>query len=173
MDNYKLKSSQELPDPQSPINNFNQSNTFVINNTSDNTELISAYLTNPKNGLAIEHTIETNALIWAQGDGIDRCFEISDRLQTQLPHLAVTHDVRETTIIDIWESKRDGLCNFKVTRKQPCAFIVLKVVLKSGRIVSGVDRGLEGHRRKKDKRGSRKIGLVLDDTVNIKKYNNK
>ena len=172
MDNYILKSSQELPDSESQLSNFNETNKFVINNTSSNIELIKAYLTNPKNGLAIEQTIETNALIWAQGDCIDKCFELSDTLQTQLPHLTVTHDLRERTVVDIWEPKSDRLCSFRVTRKLPTIFIVLKMVLKCVRIVSDVSREPERQKRR-DKRGSRKIELVLDDTVNIKKYNKK
>ena len=173
MDNYELKSSQETQDPQSPICSFNKLNTFVVNKTTENTELIKAYFTNPRNGSVIEDTVEVNALIWAQGEYIDRCFEISEILSTQLRGLSVIHNLLETTVIDIWESKRDGLCNFKVTRKLPTVFIVLSVVLKSGRNVSDGAREFEGHKKKRDKRGSRKIGLVLDDTVNIKKYNRK
>ena len=168
-----LKSSKEIPDPESPISNFNETNKFVINNTSHNMELIRAYLTDPTNGLAIEQTIETNALMVAEGDSIDRCFEISDTLQTQLPHLTVTHDLRERTIVDIWEPKRDGLCSFKVTRKLARIFIVLKMVLRSGEIVSGGTRDPVTQKRRRDKRGSRKIGLVLDDSVNIRQYNKK
>ena len=171
MEHYSLENSQEEFDHNSPLHNFNQSNSFFI--TANSTyELVHSYLTNPSNGIVIENTFETNALIWAQGESVNICFELSDTLKSKLPLLSVTHEFKETTIIDRWTPKQEGLCCLKVTRKIPTVYILLKIVAQSGRkkVSSGTTRTWESQRRRGEKRSGR-IGLVLDDTVNIKTYN--
>ncbi|KAI6650339.1 hypothetical protein LOD99_6016 [Oopsacas minuta] len=171
MNNYTLQSSQEIDNIESPIHDFNQSNTFAV--TTNNFDVVHSYLSNHDNGKTVHNTLETNALIYAKGEFIDTCFEIGDRLKLLLPQLSVTHEFSETTIIDKWTPRTEGLCSFKVIRKIPTVYIMLKVVVSDRRKVSSVPRVTrtwEGQRRKGDKRNGR-IGLVLDDTVNINKHN--
>ena len=169
MEYYSLESNREEFDHTSPLHNFNQSNSFFI--TANTYELVHSYLTNPSNGIVIGNTFETNALIWAKGEFVDICFELSDTLKSNLPLLSVTHEFRESTVVDRWTPKREELCCFKVTRQIPTVYIMLKIVSQSGRKVSsGTTRVWEGERRRGEKRSGR-IGLVLDDTVNIKNCN--
>ena len=170
MELYSLESSQETIDSSSPLHNFNQSNSFFI--TANTYELVHSYLTNPSNATVIGNTFETNALLWAQGEYVNICFELSDTLKSNLPQLGVTHEFRESTIVDRWRPKREGLWCFKVTRKRQTVYILLKLVTQSGRgkVSSGTTRAWGGQRRRGEKRSGR-VGLVLDDTVNIKTHN--
>ena len=174
MDNYSLVSSEAIVDSNSPLSEYDHANTFLIHQLIQ-TDVVRSYLTDRNNGLMVGDSVEVGALVYAQRDCIDLCFEVIDSLQRQLPKLVATTDVTESTIIDRWAAKIEGVCQFKVTRRIPTVYIKLRMVLDNERSVRVSREPLERKRPGgyKGGRRERRIGLVLDDTANLRIPNKK